>query len=58
MVQRRITEFEVENTLTEPSISYRDPDGKPTFIGYPDGRRIKVVVAPHTNPPFIITVAD
>jgi hypothetical protein len=58
MVQRQISETEVEEVLAQPAISYRDPAGKPTYIGYPGGRRIKVVVAPNTSPPFVITVAD
>jgi hypothetical protein len=37
---------------------YTDPRGSEVMIGHPNGRRVKIVVAQRSSPPFIITVAD
>jgi hypothetical protein len=58
MRQRVIAEVEVEDVLENYHTSYPDKDGNSILIGHPHGRRIKVVVAKDSNPPFIITVAD
>jgi Domain of unknown function (DUF4258) len=58
MMQRNISEAEVEAVLSNPSYSYTDKAGNPVHVGYPAGRRIKVVVAKGSNPQKIITVAD
>ncbi|MBI3796350.1 MAG: DUF4258 domain-containing protein [Deltaproteobacteria bacterium] len=58
MTQRNISEAEVEAVLSNPSYSYTDKAGNPVHVGYPAGRRIKVVVAKDSNPPKIITTAD
>lgn len=58
MQQRSISEAEVESVLNNYHTSYADRDGNPIFIGHPNGRRIKVVVALGSDPPHIITTAD
>jgi len=58
MAQRNISEAEVEEVLSNPSYSYTDKAGNPVHVGYPAGRRIKVVVAKGSNPQKIITAAD
>jgi hypothetical protein len=58
IAQRNISEAEVEAVLRNPSYSYTDKAGNPVHVGYPAGRRIKVVVAKGSNPQKIITVAD
>jgi len=55
---RRISEHEVEAVLAGYHTSYRDKKGNRIFIGHMEGRRIKVVVAKDSDPPFIITAAD
>lgn len=58
MAQRNISEAEVEEGLGNPSYSYTDKAGNPVHVGYPAGRRIKVVVVRGSNPKKIITAAD
>ena len=58
MVQRSISDSEVEEVLSSYDIEYPDREGNRVLIGRPEGRRIKVVVRKDSNPPFVITVAD
>jgi hypothetical protein len=58
MAQRHISEAEVNAVLSNPSYSYTDKAGNSVHVGYPGGRKIKVVVAKGSNPPRIITAAD
>lgn len=58
MRQQRISEQEVEDVLAHHYTRYTDRQGNPILIGSPGGRRIKVVVGAHSDPPSIITVAD
>jgi membrane-associated phospholipid phosphatase len=58
MSERRISEREVRAVLKSAAKVWRDRTGKPVYLGYPNGRRIKVVIDPASNPPHIVTVAD
>jgi hypothetical protein len=58
MALRRITANEIEDVLENFHTRYQDKKGNDILIGHPGGRRIKVVVAKGSVPPFIITVAD
>jgi len=58
MVARKITEAEVESTLTAYHTLYQDRKGNDIYIGHPDGRRIKVVIAKGSNPRLVITTGD
>ncbi len=58
MIQRDISQEEVETALAEYHTVYTDPKGNPIYIGRPGGRRIKVVVRRGSDPPHVITVAD
>lgn len=58
MAERRITELEVEATLTCHHTEYSDRSGNHIYIAHPGGRRIKIVLAKDSDPPKIITVAD
>ena len=58
MRERRISEAEVEDVLTNHHTRYPDREGNAVLIGHPGGRRIKVVVRKDSDPPFIITTAD
>jgi hypothetical protein len=58
MRERGISEGEVAAVVTSPSVSYTDQAGNPIHIGYPGGRRIKVVLARGIVPVRIITAAD
>jgi hypothetical protein len=58
MHERRITADEVVHVLRHAHTRYTDPRGSEVLIGHPNGRRIKVVIAQGSTPPFIITVAD
>lgn len=58
MRERNISEDEVESVLNEYHTSYTDKKGNPIYVGHPNGRRIKVVVAAGSNPPHVITTAD
>ena len=58
MQQRRISEAEVEAVLKTPGYSYTDRAGNEIHVGYPAGRRIKVVVAKGSTPKKVITAAD
>jgi len=58
MKARGISEAEVEGVLADYDTSYHDKDGNDILVGDVRGRRIKVVVAKGSNPPFVITTAD
>lgn len=58
MTQRNISAAEIVDVLTNYHTRYTDPRGSEVLIGHPNGRRVKIVVAQGSNPPFIITVAD
>jgi hypothetical protein len=58
MVQRRISALEIADVLVNHHTRYQDKKGNDILIGHPNGRRVKVVVAKGSSPPFIITVAD
>jgi hypothetical protein len=58
MSLRRISEAEVEATLSAFHTHYRDRKENDIYVGHPGGRRIKVVVAKGSNPPLVITAAD
>ena len=58
MTQRRISAVEIADVLANFHTQYEDKKGNDILIGHPNGRRIKVVVAKGSSPPFIITVAD
>ncbi len=55
---RQISKDEVEAVLADYHTSYSDKKGNLIFIGRVDERRIKVVVAKGSIPPFVITAAD
>lgn len=57
MRQRDVSEAEVEAVLASPSERHRDAAGHDVLIGWPGGRRIRVVAAHDAAPSFIITVA-
>lgn len=56
MAQRNVTEEEVETVLADPSITYTDAKGNPSFVATLSGRRVRVVVAAASDPPHVITV--
>lgn len=58
MQERHISEEEIEETLADYHTSYTDRKGNPIYIGHPGGRRIKVVVAQGSDPPYVITTGD
>jgi hypothetical protein len=58
MIQRSVSESEVESVIQGCDIEYTDHDGNTILVGHPAGRYIKVVIARGTDPPFVITVGD
>lgn len=58
MVERGISEMEVERALHAYHTAYADRSGNPVVIAHVDGRRIKVVYAKDSDPPRVITAAD
>ena len=58
MALRRISEAEVEEVLRRYHTHYKDRQDNDIYVGHPGGRRVKVVVAKHSEPPLIITAAD
>ncbi len=58
MAQRNISADEIVDVLRSYHTPYTDPRGSEVMIGHPNGRRVKIVVAQGSRPPFIITVAD
>ncbi len=58
MSERTISFLEAEDVIENPHTRYADHKGNPILIGHPNGRRIKVVVALNSDPPFVITVGD
>ncbi len=60
MIQRRITEDEVEYCLNHFDTSYTDVKGNPIYKAtLPNGKRLKVVVAAGSiDPVLVITAAD
>lgn len=60
MLERRITEAEVDYCLENYHTLYTDPAGNPIYrADLPGGRRIKVVLAAgEADPKIVITVAD
>jgi hypothetical protein len=57
MIERHISEAEVEACWNDHYADYPDKKGNPNYIGVVRGRRIKVVVSKSDNR-VIITVAD
>ena len=57
MMERRITEAEVEFVLNNPVETRLDIKGNSVWVAYPGGRRIKIVVSRDADN-FIITAAD
>ena len=57
MVQREITEHDVEFILSHYHTEYPDKDGNRVLIGDRDQGQLKIVVAKDSYPPFIITTA-
>ena len=57
MRQRSVSEYEVEFVLRHHHTEYPDRDGNRVLLGDPGGRRIKVVVAKGSDPPYVITTA-
>jgi hypothetical protein len=60
MLERRITEKEIDYCLQNYHTVYTDPAGNPIYrADLPDGRHIKVVLAAGAaEPRTVITVAD
>ena len=58
MAERKISADEIVDVLRNHHTRYTDPRGSEVMIGHPNGRRVKIVVAQGSCPPFIITVAD
>ncbi len=57
MLERAISEEDVEAVLGNPDVTFADPSGNPCSIREVNGRRIKVVVkAADTD--FVITTID
>lgn len=57
MIERHISETEVEACWNEHHTEYPDKNGNPNYIGEVEGRRIKVVVSKSDNR-IVITAAD
>ena len=58
MAQKRITEQEVESTISEYDIFYGDKNGNPIYVSHLGGRRIAVVISQSSDPPHVVTVWD
>ena len=60
MLERRISESEVEAVLDKPHTTYGDGHGNRSFIGTVNGRRIRVVVRgdPPEDPVYVITAME
>jgi hypothetical protein len=58
MSERQISAGEIADVLENYHTRYEDKKGNDVLIGHPSGRRVKVIVARGSLPPFIITVAD
>lgn len=58
MRERHISESDVEAVLEHYDTQYADKDGNAILVGDAGSRRIKVVVAKGSNPPFVITTAS
>jgi hypothetical protein len=58
MIQRAISESEVEAVLADYHTHYTDEDGNAIYVGNPGGHRVVVVVRKDTEPPHVITVWD
>lgn len=58
MVERGISEDEIEAVLSAPHVRYTDIKGNPIYRAEVGGRHIKVVIAKGIDPPRVITVAD
>ncbi|MGH2459805.1 MAG: DUF4258 domain-containing protein [Chloroflexota bacterium] len=58
MVERGVSEREVEEALADPDITYGDPDGNRRYVRHWNGRKVSVVVKGDgdQNPPLVITV--
>jgi hypothetical protein len=59
MEERGISDAEVEAVLTGYSEAYPSKHpGRRILVGYPNGRRISVVVVDGRDPPIVVTVYD
>jgi hypothetical protein len=55
MSERRVTEDDIQTTISEHHLSYTDPDGNRNFVANVDDRRIRVVVkGDRPSDPFVI----
>lgn len=57
MMERRISESEVEYVLNNPVETRFDKNGNGIQVAYPGGRRVKIVVSKDSSN-LIITAAD
>ncbi|WP_217915058.1 DUF4258 domain-containing protein [Miltoncostaea marina] len=53
----RVTERDVEGIVANPAETGQDERGNDVFVGFVDGRRIRVVLAAD-DPGFVITVHE
>ena len=59
MRQRAISEQDIESVVADPDIEHTDENGNPCYVGYPGGRRLRVVIARGSNPRVVKTaIAD
>jgi hypothetical protein len=58
MANRGIRREEVDDVVKNHHTHYHDRNGNDIYVGYPRGRRVKVVVARESDPPLVITAAD
>jgi len=58
MTRRRITEADVELTISIADVEHSDRDGNPCYVRTVRGKMIRVVIARRSNPLRVITVID
>ncbi|MHB1416442.1 MAG: DUF4258 domain-containing protein [Chloroflexota bacterium] len=57
MLERRITQLDVERVIDDFHTSYRDKKGNVCLVGYlKDGRRLRIVVDDARSPIRVVTV--
>jgi len=56
LVERDVTEADVELILANYHTMYHDRKGNPNYVGTVGERRVRIVVAAGVTPPLVITI--